>query len=114
MTDNLTKSQRSYCMSRIRSSKTFPEAVIKKKFHGFKYQPKLFGKPDFADSKNKVAIFVDGCFWHKCPKHFKRPKSNKDYWKEKIKRNIIRDKKVNLEYKNKGWKIIRIWEHELR
>ena len=101
-------------MSKIRSVNTIPERTLKSKFKGIKYQPKLFGRPDFADLKNKKVIFIDGCFWHKCPKHFTEPKSNKVYWKNKMKRNVLRDKEVNLAYKNSGWKIIRIWEHELR
>jgi len=89
-------------MSRIKSSKTKPELNFKKKFKEFTYQPKVFGKPDFIDYKKKIAIFIDGCFWHKCPKHFKKPQSNKEYWKPKIER------------KNSGWKVKRIWEHNLK
>jgi len=103
-------------MSQIKSKNTKPEKVLKKILVkiGFKYQPKIFGSPDFADVKNKTAIFIDGCFWHKCQKHYKQPKSNKKYWVPKLEKNIQRDKKVNKEYKKKGWKVIRIWEHELK
>ena len=114
MSDNITKKQRSYCMSRIRNKNTYPEISFKEIFKGFKDQPKMFGHPDFVDKKNKTVVFIDGCFWHKCSKHFKRPKTNMAYWDEKIRKNVIRDKKVNSEYKNKGWKVVRLWEHHFR
>ena len=103
-------------MSRIRSRNTKPERILKKLLQkiGFQYQPKLKGRPDFADRKNKTAIFIDGCFWHKCPKHFKEPKTNRAYWIPKIEKNALRDSKINQEYKKRGWKVIRIWEHELK
>ena len=103
-------------MSKIRSSKTKPELKLKKlmrKF-GFAYQPKnIFGKPDFADKKDKIAVFIDGCFWHGCKKHYKMPKQNKKYWNEKLKRNIQRDKIVSSRLERDGWKVLRIWEHQI-
>ena len=116
MTDTLTKKQRSYCMSRIRSSRTKPELKIKRLMNhlGFSYQPKgILGKPDFADKKRKIAVFVDGCFWHGCPKHYRKPKSNRRYWLPKIRKNMARDRKVSSALKNAGWKAIRIWGHEI-
>ncbi len=101
-------------MSKIRSRNTKPELKHKAKNKGLEYQPKAFGKPDFIDWKKKTAIFIDGCFWHKCPIHYKQPKSNKKYWMPKLERNSIRDNEVNLAYQNSGWKVVRIWEHELR
>jgi len=59
-------------------------------------------------------VFVDGCFWHKCPKCFRMPSSNQAYWERKINRNVERDKKVNAELENLGWTVVRIWEHELK
>ena len=115
MADNLTKEQRSYCMSRIRSSHTKPELILKKKLKGFVHNPKgIFGNPDFIDWKKKTVIFIDGCFWHKCPIHFKKPKSNKKYWFPKLEKNVIRDKEIDITYTNAGWKVLRIWEHELK
>jgi DNA mismatch endonuclease (patch repair protein) len=113
--DNLTKIQRSYNMSRIRSSKTKPELKLKKlmKKLNFSYQPKICGKPDFANKAEKIVIFVDGCFWHKCSTHFVKPRSNKKYWYAKIKKNVSRDKKINAIYTKSGWKVVRIWEHDL-
>ena len=116
MTDVLTKKQRSYNMSMIKSSKTKPELKIKKllKILGFSYQPKIYGRPDFANRKEKIAVFIDGCFWHKCPKHFVKPKSNIKFWEEKIRKNIERDREVNRKLRKRGWKVIRIWEHKIK
>ena len=117
MTDNLTKEQRSRMMSRIRSSKTTPELGLKKllKALGFRYQPKgVYGRPDFANSREKIAVFIDGCFWHGCPRHYNNPKSNSAYWTAKIRRNKTRDREVDRRLKAEGWKIIRIWEHEVK
>src|SRR3989344_8332996 len=101
--DNLTKEQRSFCMSKIRSKNTKPELKYKTDSKNLEYQPKdLFGKPDFIDWKNKQVVFIDGCFWHKCPKCFKKPKSNKKYWIPKIENNIIRDKEIGKAYNNAG------------
>lgn len=116
MTDTLTKKQRSYCMSQIRGSKTKPELKIKRLMQslGFLYQPKgIIGKPDFADKKRKISVFIDGCFWHGCPKHFRKPNSNRAYWLPKIRQNKARDRKVSTALRRAGWKVIRIWEHEL-
>ena len=117
MADVHTKAQRSYNMSRIRGSKTKPELKIKKLMLalGFTYQPKgISGRPDFSDKRRKIAVFIDGCFWHGCPKHYKKPKSKRGYWLPKIRKNAERDKKVSAALKRSGWKVIRIWEHELK
>ncbi|MBU3896901.1 MAG: very short patch repair endonuclease [Nanoarchaeota archaeon] len=117
MTDVHTRAQRSYNMSRIKSSKTKPELSIKKlmKRLGFSYQPKgIYGRPDYASKSYNIALFIDGCFWHKCPKHYRAPKSNRLYWLPKIARNVKRDRKVNCILRKKGWKVIRIWEHDLK
>ena len=117
MADKHTKAQRSHNMSRVRSSKTKPELRIRKLMHGlgFTYQPKnIFGKPDYARRKNKLALFIDGCFWHACPTHYSCPSSNVSFWKVKIAANRKRDLKVNRALRKDGWKVIRIWEHDLR
>lgn len=69
-------------------------------------------RADIVFSKAKVAVFVDGCFWHGCPKHFIMPKTNTDYWSTKISRNSERDTAVNRKLKDAGWTVIRVWEHE--
>lgn len=115
MADNLTKAQRSYCMSKIRRSGTKAELIHKSKFLKLEYQPRgLLGNPDFIDWKKKKIVFIDGCFWHKCPMHYTKPKSNRKYWLPKLERNKARDKEVNLAYQNSGWEVIRIWEHDLK
>ena len=104
-------------MSKVRPSKTRPELKIKPlmKTLNFTYQAKgIFGKPDFVNKKKKIAVFIDGCFWHKCPNHYKAPKQNSFFWREKIKRNIKRDKEVNNRLKETGWEVIRIWECDLK
>ena len=117
MVDVHTKTQRSYNMSRILSFGTKPELKIKKLMQtlGFAYQPKnILGRPDFADKKRKIAVFVDGCFWHGCKKHCIYPKTNVSFWRTKIKINKLRDRKVNSELRNTGWKVVRIKECELK
>ena len=114
MADNLTKEQRSYCMSRIRSSHTKPELKLKKKLKGFKHCPKgLFGNPDFINWEKRIVVFIDGCFWHMCHKHYIEPKSNKKYWLPKLERNVIRDKEIKVAYELADWKVVRIWSHKL-
>lgn len=113
--DYFSKKERSLLMAKIKSSKTKPELILKKALRGlsFSYQPKVKGKPDFADKKLKLAVFLHGCFWHGCKKHCRMPKSNTDYWVNKIKNNIKRDCKNKVELKKGGYKVITIWEHEL-
>ena len=116
MADNLTKEQRSRIMSRIKGRDTKPELVIKPLMRklGFLYQPKMYGRPDFANKRMKIAVFVDGCFWHGCPGHYKAPKQNAAYWKAKVANNRRRDKTVNSKLKGRGWKVVRIWEHDIK
>lgn len=114
MADTVDKNTRSKIMSRIRSCNTGPEIFLRKLLKGFAYQPKVFGRPDFINYKRKIVVFVDGCFWHQCPIHSKKPKQNQEYWTPKLERNIIRAKEVEIAYKKSGWKLIRIWEHEIK
>jgi DNA mismatch endonuclease (patch repair protein) len=73
----------------------------------------MFGKPDFVFPKFKLAVFVDGCFWHGCPKHATKPENNRAYWKRKLSANKTRDRLVNQTLRRAGWRVLRIWEHEL-
>lgn len=114
--DKITREQRSHIMSTIRSRNTVPELSIKKALANmhFTYQPKgLCGNPDFANRKEKIAIFVDGCFWHGCKKHFKQPTSNINFWRRKISKNMQRDRRVVRTLRARGWKVIRVWEHDV-
>lgn len=74
----------------------------------------LEGKPDIAIKKYKLVIFIDSCFWHKCPIHYKAPATNVEFWENKISGNQKRDNQVTKYYKSKKWNILRIWEHELK
>lgn len=120
MADVLTASQRSYNMSRIRSKGTKPEkdfeAILKEEeVKNFRRHPKhVLGKPDFYFPKQKLAIFLDGCFWHGCKKCFRMPATNQAFWKNKIENNILRDKAVASKLKSSGIKVLRIMEHELK
>ena len=115
MVDNHTKLQRSYNMSRIKSKNTRLELLFKTAIRGtyLRYHPKIVGNPDFGNKEKKIAVFIDGCFWHKCPKCYIKPKSNLSYWNKKINRNIQRDKEVTSQLKKSGWNVIRIWEHDV-
>lgn len=118
MTDVLTKSQRSFCMSRIRGKDTKPEVALRKALWslGYRYRlnSKLPGKPDLVFPRYRAVVFIDGCFWHRCPKHFQMPKNNRQFWYEKISANVLRDKKVTKQLEEDGWKVSRIWEHEVK
>ena len=112
---------RSYNMSRVKGKDIKPEEIVRKYLfsQGFRYRKndkRLPGKPDIVLPKYKTVIFVNGCFWHKhegC-KYFVWPKSNSEFWKEKIESNIVRDKKQYEELKNAGWHVIIVWECELK
>jgi DNA mismatch endonuclease, patch repair protein len=119
MTDVLTPEQRSYNMSQIRGKDTRPEVRLRKLLwsegiRGYRIHYRLPGKPDIVFTKKKIAIFIDGCFWHKCPVCYQEPETRKDFWIKKIHSNIDRDKNVDEKLKNDGWTVIRIWEHEIR
>jgi len=118
MVDVLTKAQRSYNMSMIKRGDTKPEIALRKllfahRLRGYRIHYRLVGKPDIVFSKRKIAIFIDGCFWHKCLKCFVKPSTNKKFWREKIDSNVVRDKVVSAKLKKDGWKVLRIWEHEI-
>lgn len=105
-------------MSRVKSKDSKIETLFRKELWkaDFRYRKnsvKYFGKPDIVLPKYKTAIFVDSCFWHGCEKHCRIPTARKKYWTAKIERNIARDKEVSKYYKQQGWKIFRIWEHDL-
>jgi DNA mismatch endonuclease, patch repair protein len=119
VSDVFTKTKRSEVMSRIRGrGNKATEITLMKLFRchqiiGWRRNQTVFGKPDFVFSKRRVSVFVDGCFWHGCPSCFQQPKSNRKFWKEKIIRNQKRDLKVNRELRKQGWRVVRIWEHDL-
>ena len=120
MADNHTKEIRSMNMSHIRSTNTKPEEIVRKHLFskGFRYRKnvkKLPGCPDIVLPKYRTVIFVNGCFWHKhdCPR-FVWPSSNQEYWRPKILRNVERDLLSRQEFEAMGWKVIVVWECELK
>ncbi|MBN1157630.1 very short patch repair endonuclease [Candidatus Woesearchaeota archaeon] len=119
MADVHNKTQRSFNMSRIRSKNTKPEIIVRKQLYakglrGFRvYNHSIIGKPDVTFRKQKVVIFIDGCFWHKCPRCFVKPKTGTGFWMKKISGNVKRDSIVNQSLEKDGWTILRFWEHEV-
>src|SRR5580692_2133743 len=119
MPDLFTKAKRSEVMSKIRGSGnkatelTLIKLLRQHGINGWRRNQKVFGKPDFLFRRNRLALFVDGCFWHCCPKHCKIPAGNRVFWKKKFAANKARDYRVNRELRRLGWRVIRIWEHDL-
>ncbi len=120
MADMWSKERRSFMMSLIRGrgnrqTEEVLRALLKQnKIIGWRRHLPLPGKPDFAFPEQKVAVFVDGCFWHGCPKCYTRPKTNRKFWDKKREDNMARDKCVTRKLRRQGWKVIRIWQHSLR
>jgi DNA mismatch endonuclease (patch repair protein) len=79
----------------------------------YRVRSKLLGRPDIVFRRSKVAVFVDGCQWHCCPLHWVRPKSNQEFWDRKFRQNRARDEKVNRTLRKQGWRIFRLWEHQI-
>lgn len=106
-------------MQNIRSTGTKPEERImrelkRRKIYFASHVKKIEGTPDIVFRRKKIAVFIDSDFWHGHPTRFTMPKTNKDYWENKIKRNRKRDRQVNSELKAQGWKVIRIWEYNIK
>jgi DNA mismatch endonuclease, patch repair protein len=121
MADVHDEATRSYNMSQIKGKNTKPEMLVRKFLHvnGFRYRlhvKNLPGKPDIVLSKYKTVIFIHGCFWHghKHCKYYVIPKTKTEWWLNKINGNIANDKKASMALKEAGWKIITIWECELK
>lgn len=126
MADTKSKGDRSRNMAAIRSNNTGPEVLLRKAlwstglrfFTSSGWQRltghKLAGSPDLVFPRARLVVFVDGCFWHGCPVHYTAPDDNREYWSCKLSRNKRRDEIVNAELQATGWKVVRVWEHELR
>ena len=117
----MNKETRSRIMKGVKSKgnktteKRFRASLVSKRVKGWRMNDKgVFGTPDFAFEEKKIAIFLDGCFWHGCPKCYRRPKSSQKYWDAKVKRNIKHDNEVNRKLRKSGWAVVRIWEHVLK
>lgn len=72
----------------------------------------LLTRPDIVFTRARLAIFVDGCFWHRCPDHFVSPKTNAEFWERKLTANVERDRRVDAALRENGWEVVRLWEHE--
>ena len=116
--DVLTPVQRALCMSRNRGRDTKPELILRKACwaEGMRYRlhAKLPGRPDFVVPKYRLAVFVDGCFWHGCATHYQQPATRSEFWADKLQKNRRRDLIVNDQLREAGWAVMRIWEHTIR
>lgn len=104
-------------MSRMPRRDTGPELALRRELHArgmrFRVAPKqLPGKPDIVFTRAKLAVFVDGCWWHLCPVHGSIPKNNADWWRAKLHRNVERDRQKDEMLRAAGWSVLHVWEHE--
>jgi DNA mismatch endonuclease, patch repair protein len=119
MADVFTASRRSEIMARVRSrgnaatENRLIKVLRKYGVRGWRRHVAIQGNPDFVFPKERVAVFVDGCFWHSCPEHGSVPRSNRIFWQTKLARNRARDREVKRLLTIKGWQVVRIWQHEL-
>ncbi|MBS4727795.1 very short patch repair endonuclease [Mycobacterium sp. SM1] len=103
-----------------RSRDTKPELLLRSELHsrGLRYRvaarplPTLRWTADVVFTRAKVAVFIDGCFWHRCPHHYRQPSSNVNYWIAKVNRNVERDQRVDSLLHDAGWTVVRVWEHD--
>lgn len=103
-----------------RRADTAPELALRRALHrrGFRYRKdapiRLEGltvRPDIVFTRQRVCVFSDGCYWHRCPQHCRLPASNRDYWVAKIERNVARDRQIDAALSEAGWRVVRVWEH---
>ena len=120
MSDIVSKAKRSEVMAAVRSTgNRATELRMIALFRangiiGWRRDQGVIGKPDFVFGSERVAVFVDGCFWHGCPKCYRRPRSHQKYWDSKVAGNIARDRCNRSRLRRMGWWVVRIWEHELK
>jgi len=105
-------------MSAIRAKNTKPETIVRKiiwsKGKRYRIHDKtIFGTPDISNKNKRLAIFIDGCFWHGCRRCYREPRTNTEFWRTKIKNNQLRRRIVNQKLKTEGWKVMQFWEHEI-
>jgi DNA mismatch endonuclease (patch repair protein) len=107
-------------MVRQRRRDTRPELTLRRALHrrGLRYRvdlpvlPNSRRRVDIVFSSRKVAVFVDGCYWHRCPEHSTNPRSNVEWWAQKFEDNVRRDRETDVALQSAGWSVVRIWEHE--
>ena len=106
-------------MGRIRSRGNRDTELVLARFFrvhgitGWRRNLRVFGRPDFLFRARRLAVFVDGCFWHGCPRHGRMPRTNATFWRDKIARNRARDRLVTRTLRRAGWQVLRLWEHDL-
>ena len=111
----LTRSEQ---MARIHGRDTSPERVLRSLLWqgGLRYRihhSTQCGRPDLVFLRRRLAVFVDGCFWHGCPDHYVRPRTQTEFWSHKLASNVERDRRQTLELEGLGWAVLRVWEHEI-
>lgn len=109
---------RSAQMARIRGADTSPERVLGEalRARGLVFDERVrtpVGRPDIVVSSCRVAVFIDGCFWHGCPTHYVRPRTRTDFWSAKLVENTTRDRNQTHALEALGWRVVRVWEHEV-
>src|ERR1700722_5078463 len=120
MADVFSSRKRSEIMSRVRdrNNQATELSLIalfrQHRITGWRRRGRVFGKPDFLFPNNRLAVFVDGCFWHGCPRHASQPATNRSFWCAKLARNKARDRLVTRTLKLNGWRVLRIWQHDLK
>ncbi|WUR12470.1 very short patch repair endonuclease [[Empedobacter] haloabium] len=116
--DKLSPIARSHLMAKVRNSNTLPELQLRRAMWTIEIRFRLgqrIGRtqPDIVFKRARLAIFIDGCFWHSCPIHGSRPKSNQRFWEKKLTRNVARDRKTTTDLESAEWVVMRFWEHEV-
>lgn len=124
--DIKTPEERSKNMAAVKSRNTKPELRLRRAIWkaGLRYFTAqgwtnltgvfLPGSPDLIFPASRIVLFVDGCFWHGCPEHYHAPEERKGFWAAKLKENLDRDRRVSVQLREKGWDVLRIWEHDLK
>lgn len=117
--DTVPETVRSRIMRQVKGTgnksteQVFAKLLREHSIKGWRRNMNIFGRPDFIFPRAKIAIFIDGCFWHGCNRHCRYPASRSVYWHKKIARNQTRDKLVGKELRRRGWRVLRLWEHDL-
>ena len=113
----MASASRSALMARIRGQDTEPERLLRDELarHGVIHVAASapIGRPDVADPRIRLAVFVDGCFWHGCPDHYVRPRTRAEFWASKLSENVARDIQQVADLEAAGWRVRRVWEHEV-
>lgn len=118
--DSVSKAQRSRIMAQVKGTRNkstelvFVRLLRDLSIHGWRRKYPLQGHPDLVFPKARLAVFIDGCFWHGCPRHCRMPSDNRTYWEQKIFGNVARDRKLSRHLKQSGWSVVRFWEHDMK